>query len=143
MIRAARSLAVAGILTASACLAGRESNALSIDPTARGFELPNRPVILFYVDGLRADVLEELAAAGELTRLRERLFDRAVRVRSAVTSVPSVTYANAVSMLTGAWPSTHGVWANASFDRDRLLTRNYEVQRERAVGDDSCTTIFE
>jgi arylsulfatase A-like enzyme len=100
-------------------------------------------VILFYVDGLRADVLEELAAGGELPRLREHVLDRGVRVRSAVTSVPSVTYANAVSMLTGAWPSTHGVWANASFDRDRLLTRNYEVQRERAVGDDSSTTIFE
>src|SRR6185436_17544749 len=102
-----------------------------------------RPVILFFVDGLRADVLEELELRGELPRLQRYLFDRAAHVRSAVTSVPSVTYANAVTMLTGCWPSTHGVWANDCFDRQHLLTRNYEAQREYAAADDSCATIFE
>ena len=58
------------------------------------FELPATPMILFFVDGLREDVLEELDRRGELPRLHRYLFDRAAHVRSAVTSVPSVTYAN-------------------------------------------------
>ena len=140
-MRASNGLVVACLLAASACIAGTKT--FSIDPAARGFELPDRPVILFLVDGLRADVLEDLDSRGELPRLRHYLFGRGAHVRSAVTSVPGVTFPNAVTLLTGCWPSTHGVWSNTCFDRDQLITRNYEVQRERADGDDLCATIFE
>jgi predicted AlkP superfamily pyrophosphatase or phosphodiesterase len=54
-----------------------------------------------------------------------------------------VTYANAVSMLTGCWPSTHGAWSNAAFDRDQLRTVDYESHRERATDDVSCDSMFE
>jgi predicted AlkP superfamily pyrophosphatase or phosphodiesterase len=100
-------------------------------------------MILFFVDGLRADVLDDLDRRGELPRLRRYFLDRAARVRSAVTSVPSVTYANTVTMMTGFWPSTHSVWANVWFDRQQLLTRNYEDERENADVDRSCPTIFD
>jgi len=122
---------------------GGGEKSLSIDPERRGFEVPGRPVILFFVDGLRQDVFEEVAASGKLPLLSRHLLDRAARVRSAVTGVPSVTYANATSMLTGCWPSTHGVWANVWFDREALLTRNYETQRDGANEDAASPMIFE
>ena len=143
MTRPPRLVLVALLLAAPACVTSKESKIFSIEPTRPGFELPPRPVILFFVDGLRADVLEELLAEGELPRLKRCFFDRAARARNAVTGVPSVTYANAVSMLTGCWPSANGVWANACFDRRQLQTRNYEAKREIAVSDVSSATIFE
>ena len=135
-------LAALALLAAPACIADGPK-VFSVAPEPRGFGLPERPVILFYVDGLRADLFEELAAGGELPRLQRLLIDRGTHARSAVTCVPSVTYANAVSMLTGCWPSTHGAWSNAAFDRDQLLTVNYEGHRESAIDDVSRDSMFE
>lgn len=144
MLRLPHLLALACLTATLGCAALEdEPKRLSIDADARGFELPATPVILFFVDGLREDTLRELDQRGQLPQLRRHFFDRAARVRSAVVSVPSVTYANAVSMLTGCWPSTHGVWSNAVFDRRQLITRNYEEERERAADDDLCPTLFE
>jgi hypothetical protein len=127
----------------SACASGGDPDVFAVDPGQRGFELPQHPIVLFYVDGLRADVLEEVAREGRLPRLSRLFLDRAAHVRSAVVSVPSVTYANAVTMLTGCAPSTHGVWSNQCFDPVRLLTRNYEDERDLAADDDGCPSIFE
>jgi len=116
---------------------------LSIDPVERGFELPPHPIVLFYVDGLRQDVFEQMLAEGKLPRLKRTFIDRAAHVRSAVVSVPSVTYANSVTMMTGRWPSVHGVWANVWFDRYELLTHNYEDERDNADLDRTSPTLFE
>jgi hypothetical protein len=133
----------AAALLLAACMGGNEARVFAIDGAARGFDLPASPVILFFVDGLRADVLEDLAQSGDLPRLQRHLFERGARVRSAVTSVPSVTYPNAVTMLTGCWPSNHHVWSNACFERHQLLVRNYETQREWAAYDGDRATLFE
>ena len=85
--------------------------------------------MVFYVDGLRKDVLEEMAAAGELPLLKRFILDRAASVDNAVTSIPSITFGNATAMVTGVYPSHHGVVANTWFDRDRLVFRNYESAR--------------
>jgi hypothetical protein len=114
-----------------------------IDPDKREFELPPHPQILIFVDGLRADVLEELRAAGKLPRLDRYLFDRAARVRTAVDCIPSVTYANAMTMLTGCWPSSHGVWANVCFDREALQARDFEAATSYVNDDVARPTIFE
>lgn len=135
-------VAVACLVLGSACQIDKQERLL-IDPDRREFELPANPQILFFVDGLRADVFEELRAAGRLPRLQRHLLDRGARVRSTVVSVPSVTYANAVTMLTGCWPSAHRVWANVCFDRETLLARNFEVMREHADADVARPTIFE
>ena len=135
-------LAAACLLTALACSA-RDPSVFFVDPAPRGFVLPARPIVLFFVDGLRPDVLDDLAGEGRLPRLQRLLFDRGAHARSAVSSVPSVTFANAVSMVTGCFPGTHGAWANVVFDRQQLRTRNYEDARDCAADDDRCPTIFE
>ncbi|MEO6711634.1 MAG: alkaline phosphatase family protein [Planctomycetota bacterium] len=137
------ALALACLASAPACMFGGSAKSLSIDPDRRGFEVPGHPVILFFVDGLRKDILDDVAASDKLPRLSRHLFDRGARVRSALSGVPSVTYANATSMLTGCWPSTHGVWANVWFDRDALRTCNYETQRDKANEDSASPMIFE
>ena len=132
------------VLILAACTGlDKGEGSLSIDPVERGFELPAHPIVLFYVDGLRQDVFEEMLAEGKLPKLRRTFLDRAARVRSAVVSVPSVTYANSVTMVTGRWPSAHGVWANVWFDRYELLTHNYEDERGNADLDRTCPTLFE
>jgi len=137
-------LALVSSLAVPACgVLGLDADVLSIDAARRGFEVPARPVIVFYVDGLRKDVFETLASNGEMPRLRRHLLDRAASVRSAVASVPSLTYTNAVSMLTGCWPSSHDVWSNVWFDRDQLLTRNYDDDCERADSDLVRPSMFE
>jgi hypothetical protein len=135
-------LAPSCVVLGMGCRSGNPE-VFSVEAEQRGFELPTRPILVFFVDGLRADVLEDVVRNGGMPRLSRLFFDRAAHVRSAVTSVPSVTYANAVTMLTGCWPSTHGVVANASFDREHLFMRDYEAEREYAADDDACTTIFE
>jgi arylsulfatase A-like enzyme len=92
-----------------------------------GFEVQQPSVMVFYVDGLRKDVFEEMAAAGELPRLKRFILDRGASVENAVTSIPSITYGNATAMITGVYPSHHGVVANKWFDRDRLVLRNYQT----------------
>jgi arylsulfatase A-like enzyme len=135
--------APAALILAACAALEEDEKSLSIDPVERGFELPPHPIVLFYVDGLRQDVFEELVDAGELPHLRRHFLDRAARVRSTVVSVPSVTYANALSMVTGRWPAAHGVWANNWFDRYELLTHNYEDERANADLDRTCPTLFE
>src|SRR5262245_5362027 len=135
-------VSLALILAACAGL-DKTERSLSIDPVERGFELPPHPIVLFYVDGLRQDVFEQMLAEGRLPKLRRTFLDRAAHVRSTVVSVPSVTYANSVSMMTGRWPSAHCVWANVWFDRYELLTHNYEDERGNADLDRTCPTLFE
>jgi arylsulfatase A-like enzyme len=140
----AQRIVIPGALLLAACSTLEEdARVLSVDPVERGFDLPPRPIVVFYVDGLRQDVFEELRQQGKLPKLEQHFLSRAGRVRSAVVSVPSVTYANALSMMTGRWPAAHGVWANSWFDRDELRTRNYEDERGNADLDRACPTLFE
>ncbi len=132
------------LLALSAGCTGLETpQVFSIEREPPGFVLPHRPVILFFVDGLRKDVLEEVAGRGELPLLRRHLLDRAASVRNAVTSVPGVTFANAASLATGCWPGTHSVWANVWFDRYQLFTRNYGADRDAANADLKRPTLYE
>ncbi len=103
------------------------------------------PAILLFVDGLRADAVEKGVAAGELPAIRRAFFEEGARVRDAIVSLPSVTYANAVTMMTGLHPGTHGIFANTWFDREALCTRNYEdpVLSEHVNADLRAPTLFE
>jgi arylsulfatase A-like enzyme len=104
----------------------------SVNPACPGFELPRAPVMIFYVDGLRPDILEEMAQNGELPLLKRYILDRAASVENAITSVPAITYGNATAMVSGLYPSHHAIAANKWFDRERLVCRNYE-SRETMV----------
>jgi hypothetical protein len=106
---------------------------------------PPVSVTLFFVDGLALPVLEDLLAKGQLPHI-ERIFVRGgMSVRHAVSSLPPVTYANSVSLLTGRFPGHHGVLGNRWFDRHRLLLQDYgQPDTYRDVNDDfRPATVFD
>jgi predicted AlkP superfamily pyrophosphatase or phosphodiesterase len=70
---------------------------------------PPKTAIIFLVDGMDLTRLEELLAAGELPNIQHRFVEGGVRVRDAMSSLPSVTYPNCTSVITGLFPGHHGI----------------------------------
>lgn len=92
----------------------------------RAIDLPEgRPVkdanvVILYVDGLRDDVLREMADAGYLPAVREIFFDNGTDFASAFTGFPSSTLASNGAMYTGLFTSRTGIKGNNFFDRKRV-----------------------
>lgn len=85
--------------------------ALAAAPAARA-----APVLMISVDGLRpADVLDAPARGLKVPVLRAmaRGGAWASGVRDAL---PSVTYPNHTTLVTGVWPARHGIASNTTFD---------------------------
>lgn len=82
-------------------------------------ELPppeERYCLLFVVDGLNGDLAHRWMREGKLPHFKEHLHDRGLRVKEATSVFPSVTAAAMTSLMTGAYPSRHGItnfqWIN-------------------------------
>jgi len=108
-------------------------------------DLPTSSAVIFFVDGVNRRVMERLLERGSLPNI-DRLFVRGgVKVEHAITSLPSITYPNAVSILTGRFPGHHGVLGNRWFDRRRMICRDYGTAATyRDVNDDfQCPTIYD
>ena len=88
-------------------------------------EVPQRKVILFFVDGVNREVFRKMLAAGELGNIDKYLIKRGVCVEDAVTAVPSITYAITTTFLTGQVPAHHGILGNRYFDREHLFFADY------------------
>lgn len=86
---------------------------------------PERSAVVFFTDGLDVRVLDEMLAGGELPNIARRFVRGGVRVRHAIASMPSNTYPNAVSLVTGVFPGRHGIVGNRWFDRCALSTEYY------------------
>lgn len=140
------ALALAIILTMAGCAAPKQHLGPRI-PDRPSFSPDfNSPVVLvFFVDGIDADVLDQMTRAGELPNIANHFIRGGVTVEHAVTSMPSITYPNAVSLITGRFPGHHGVLGNQWFDRDRRLIRDYgSASTYQWVNDDfDCPTVFE
>ena len=77
---------------------------------------PAAPVLMISIDGLRpADVLEAQSRGLRLPVLmglaREGAYATGVR-----DALPSVTYPNHTTLVTGVWPARHGIASNTVFD---------------------------
>lgn len=101
--------------------------------------------LLIVVDGLGADTFDRLRQQGRLPNITRYLVDRGVTVRQAADSLPTITYPNHVSMVTGMLPGRHGIMGNKWFDRYSLTLQDYtELRAYRRVDQDfSPQTIFE
>jgi predicted AlkP superfamily pyrophosphatase or phosphodiesterase len=74
------------------------------------------PVLMISIDGLRpADILEAKARGVHAPTLERMTHDGAyaTAVRDAL---PSVTYPNHTTLVTGVWPARHGIASNTTFD---------------------------
>lgn len=74
-------------------------------------------VVIFYVDGLRPDVVTEMADWGQMPNFRDLFIDNGTWVRNSFTVEPSLTLTSFASMITGTYANRHGVKSQAYYDR--------------------------
>ena len=105
---------------------------------------PETAVMLITADGLSEAVMDEMLDAGELPQIA-RLIEHGVRVPFAIDSLPSLTYPNLTTILTGCDPRRHGVLGNKWFDRTTLTYRDYGTMQtyRDADGDIGVPTVYE
>ncbi len=105
---------------------------------------PETAVVLISVDGLNTATLDAMLAAGELPAI-QRLIDEGVRVETAVSGYPTITYAQFTSIQTGLYAGHHGILGNKWFDRHQLRYRSYGTMfTYRDVNDDfRAPTLYE
>lgn len=136
------ALVVVGLMAVVAAAGCAHRPPIVCDPNVRK---PERSAVVFFVDGLNPEVLERLMAKGELPNISRRFRRGGVRIEWAVASLPSVTYANAASIVTGHFPGHHGILGNRWLDRRSLLARDYgHATTYRSVNDDlTVATLFD
>jgi hypothetical protein len=81
-------------------------------------------VVLFLIDGARADLLYGMADDGELPTIKKYFMDRGVVAEHAITSIPSITNAAIAAITCGDYPGHVNVIGNTWFDRDELKRIN-------------------
>ena len=108
-------------------------------------EHPPKSAIIFLVDGLDLTRLEAMVQAGQLPNIQKRFVAGGTQVCNTVTGMPSVTYANCPSVITGVFPGHHGITGDFWFDRSTLTTHYYmTIQTYLSVNEDLCVpTIYD
>jgi hypothetical protein len=82
-------------------------------------------VVVFYIDGLRPDVVQEMTAMGHLPVIRELFIDRGSWMSGAVTAFPSDTITSNGTMWTGCFSDRHGLKGQVRFSRRSLKSQSY------------------
>ncbi len=140
-----RKICLVIVIAAVSLLAGCAHSGRLDVKLADNVAIPKRKVLVFFIDGMRKDILEELIRKGEATNIKRYLIDRGCYVENAVTCIPSITYAVTASMQTGKFPSHTGILGNKWFDRNSGVYRSYMfIKTYQLINDDLLTsTIFD
>ena len=75
---------------------------------------------MFYIDGLRPDVVKEMAAMGHLPNINRLFIESGVWMSNAFTGFPSDTITSNGTMWTGCFSDRHGLKGQVSFSRRTL-----------------------
>lgn len=94
-----------------------------IEPAGTGRPVPNARVLLLYVDGLRPDVVHEMAALGFLPNLQQAFLDGGLECLRGFTVFPSNTLVANGSLFTGLFPDRTGIKSQNQFERTMLKPR--------------------
>ena len=74
------------------------------------------PVLMISIDGLRPGDVLEAPARGIRVRVLTRLAQQGAYAIGVRGALPTVTYPNHTTLVTGVWPARHGVAGNIVFD---------------------------
>ncbi len=74
-------------------------------------------VIIFYIDGLRYDVMKEMAFKGYLPNIKKYFIDNGVDVVNSFTGFPSISFGSTASTVTGCFNDLTGIKSDTFFDR--------------------------
>ncbi|KAM3523704.1 hypothetical protein NHJ13051_004958 [Beauveria bassiana] len=116
------------------------SNAQSVTLHGRTYQLPRKPTVIICIDGFDPEYLEAGLAEGILPNMAKLMSDGFHA--TATCSMPSVTNANNVSIITGAPTAVHGIATNYFLDRltgketmivDDALVRGSTILAEMAA----------
>ncbi len=91
----------------------------------RGEPLSNCSVVVFYIDGLRPDVVEEMAAMGHIPNLRRHFVDGGTHLSNTFTAFPSDTITSNGTMWTGCFSDRHGLKGQVRFSRTRMASDSF------------------
>ncbi|MFA5864106.1 MAG: alkaline phosphatase family protein [Phycisphaerae bacterium] len=91
--------------------------------------VPQRRVLVFWVDGVRDDLMKEMICAGQLPNIQKYLYNRGCHADNAVCCFPSITYASMATANTGLYPGHHQIMGNKWFDRNSGKYQNYMLAR--------------
>jgi len=78
-----------------------------------------RSVVLISVDGMRPDYVTRAEQLGLKVPNLRRMMREGVYAEGVNGVVPTVTYPSHTTLITGVWPSKHGIWANTTFDPEQ------------------------
>ncbi|MEO1998862.1 MAG: alkaline phosphatase family protein, partial [Planctomycetaceae bacterium] len=90
-----------------------------------GRPVPKARVVVIYVDGLRPDVVREMAALGQLPRIQEQFLDGGTWLSRSFTAFPSDTITSNGTMWTGCFSDRHGLKGQVRFNRRSLYSESY------------------
>ncbi len=110
--RILQTISVACLLVAFGCVHVDVHERLDSD-----VRIHDRNAVLFFVDGLDRERLQALTDAARAPNIQSHFIDDGLHFSNATACFPTVTYPNAVSLMTGRFPGRHGITANAWFDR--------------------------
>ena len=86
---------------------------------------PDASVVVFYIDGLRPDVVREMVAMGHLPNIREQFVDGGAWLSNCFTGFPSDTITSNGTMWTGCFSDRHGLKGQVRFSRRSLHSESY------------------
>ena len=80
-------------------------------------------LVMISIDGLRPDYVTAADAHGAKVPSLRRFMKEGAYAEGVTGVVPTVTYPSHTTLVTGVWPTTHGIWGNTTFDP---LQKNYQ-----------------
>ncbi|MEZ6048117.1 MAG: alkaline phosphatase family protein [Planctomycetaceae bacterium] len=91
---------------------------------------PGRPaadcqVMVFYIDGLRPDVVREMVAMGHLPNIDKLFVKGGTWLSRNCTAFPSDTITSNGTMWTGCFSDRHGLKGQVRFSRRKLISESY------------------
>lgn len=90
-----------------------------------GSPQPNCQAVVFYVDGLRPDVVREMATMGHLPNIKSLFLDNGCWMSNCFTAFPSDTITSNGTMWTGCFSDRHGLKGQVRFSRQSLSSQSY------------------
>ena len=86
---------------------------------------PAKRVLIFYIDGLRADVVREMSLTGHLPTIHRLFVEGGSWLENTTTVFPSSTLTANGSMWTGCFPDRHGLTSMIRFDRRTQASQSH------------------
>ena len=90
-----------------------------------GGPCPGCSLVVFYVDGLRPDVVREMAAMGHLPNINRLFLEGGAWSSNTFTAFPSDTITSNGTMWTGCFSDRHGLKGQVRFSRRTLHSESY------------------